>query len=150
MNIRVGANAVVVQNDAILVVEFDDETGPHFNLPGGGVESSESIQEALVREVLEETCAKVSVGPLLLVTEYFPPRYQNLYGPAHKVGFFFECHLLAGSQPHLPEHADANQVGVQWLPLAKLPNAPLLPRIADRLLAMLTSKTQVNPFCDEV
>jgi 8-oxo-dGTP diphosphatase len=150
MNIRVGVNAVIVQNDAILVVEFDDETGLHFNLPGGGVEEGESIQEALVREVVEETCAKVSVGPLLLVTEYFPPRYQNLYGPTHKVGFFFECRLLADSQPHLPEQADPNQVGVQWLPLANLPNAPLLPRIADRLLAMLTSRTPANPFCDEV
>lgn len=150
MNIRVGANAVIIQNDAILVVKFDDETGPHFNLPGGGVEAGESIQEALVREVYEETCAKVSLGPLLLVTEYFPPRYQNLYGPTHKVGFFFKCHLLADSQPSLPAQADAHQVGVQWLPLADLPNEPLLPNIADRLLAALTSKTQMNPFCDAV
>lgn len=150
MNIRVGANAVIVRNDAILVVKFDDESGPHFNLPGGGVEAGESIQEALVREVYEETCAKVLVGSLLLVTEYFPARYQNLYGPTHKVSFFFECQLLADSQPHLPQQADANQVGVQWLPLANLPSEPLLPNIADRLLVMLKLKTQVNPFCDKV
>lgn len=150
MNIRVGANAVIVQHDAILAVKFNDETGPHFNLPGGGVEAGESIHEALVREVYEETCAQVSIGPLLLVTEYFPARYQNLYGPTHKVGFFFQCHLLEGSRPGLPKQADANQVGVQWLPLANLLNEPLLPHIASQLLAMLTSKTQMNPFCDEV
>ena len=36
--IRVRASALIIQNDAILLVEFDDENGLHYNLPGGGVE----------------------------------------------------------------------------------------------------------------
>jgi 8-oxo-dGTP diphosphatase len=38
---------------AVLLVEFNDETGLHYNLPGGGVEPGESVIEALEREVRE-------------------------------------------------------------------------------------------------
>ena len=39
MTISLGASAVVVQDNQILLVKFDDEdVGVHYNLPGGGVE----------------------------------------------------------------------------------------------------------------
>jgi len=52
-HIRVGARALVVENESVLLVEFNDETGLHYNLPGGGVEPGESVIEALEREVRE-------------------------------------------------------------------------------------------------
>jgi ADP-ribose pyrophosphatase YjhB (NUDIX family) len=68
--IRFGVNAAIVRDGAILLVEFNDEqSGLHYNLPGGGVELGETLHEALRRGVREETCAEVEVGPLLLVWE---------------------------------------------------------------------------------
>ena len=78
--IRVGASAVIVRDAAIVLVEYGAGWQPHFNLPGGGIEQGESIVVGLRREVREETGAEVSVGPLLLALEYFPPfelRMQN-------------------------------------------------------------------------
>ena len=34
MTIRLNVAAVIVREDKILLVEFDDETGLHYNLPG--------------------------------------------------------------------------------------------------------------------
>lgn len=52
---RVSAKAFIVRNDAMLVVEFDDESGLHYNLSGGGIELNESTRDGLWREVKEET-----------------------------------------------------------------------------------------------
>jgi len=58
-NMRVGANAVIINDGSILLIAFEDEdAGFHYNLPGGGVEVNETIPEALTREVREETCAR--------------------------------------------------------------------------------------------
>jgi 8-oxo-dGTP diphosphatase len=149
-NMRVGANAAIVQDGHLLVVEFNDATGPHFNLPGGGIEADENIVAGLQREVREETCAEIIVGPLLLVTEYFPPRYQNLYGPLHSLGLFFRCDLSARSEPRLPAQPDPHQVGVRWIPLASLAEQPLLPAIlTTRLPAVLVDSPPAH-FVDDV
>ena len=40
--IRVRACALLIQDDAVPLVEFKDEYGLHYNLPAGGVEPGES------------------------------------------------------------------------------------------------------------
>ena len=42
VHIRVGANALIVRDGAVLLVEFDDETGLHYTLPRGGIEPGEA------------------------------------------------------------------------------------------------------------
>lgn len=149
-NMRVGANAVIVRSDQLLVVEFNDATGPHFNLPGGGVKANETITTGLQREVREETCAAVIVGPLLLVGEYFPPRDGGRYGPLHKLTLIFRCELVPGSTPRLPEHPDPHQVAVRWLPLHSLPEQPLLPALLATRLPALLAAPPPSLFVDDI
>jgi len=150
LNMRVGANAVIVRDGAILLVEFEDERGPHFNLPGGGIETGEAIVAGLQREVREETCADIAVGPLLLVTEYFPPHHNRHYGAVHKLGLLFRCSLNGGSEPRLPDRPDEHQVAVRWIGLADLPAQPLLPNLAPRIIDLIASPPTVDPFCGAV
>jgi len=42
-HIRVRACALIIENDSVLLVEFLDESGLHYNLPAGGVEPGESV-----------------------------------------------------------------------------------------------------------
>lgn len=70
--IRVRAGAIIIENKAILLVEFNDENGLHYNVPGGGVETEETVIEAVRREVREEVQAEIEVGPLAFVYEYSP------------------------------------------------------------------------------
>jgi 8-oxo-dGTP diphosphatase len=39
--------SAIIENDHVLLVEFDDETGLHYNLLGGTIELGESIIEGL-------------------------------------------------------------------------------------------------------
>lgn len=147
--IRVGVSGVLIRGDAILLVEFDDPDASerwHFNLPGGGVEPGETLHEAMRREFLEETTAEVEVGRLLLIWEYVPTKQNYKYGDQQVLRLVFECHLREGSEPRLPETPDTFQIGLRWTPLAELPNVPLLPRIADRLLVALNTSPAQNDY----
>lgn len=44
-NIRVSVRAVIVRDGAILLSEYDDENGLHYNLPGGGVEMAKGCMK---------------------------------------------------------------------------------------------------------
>jgi 8-oxo-dGTP diphosphatase len=58
--------------------------------PGGGLSYGETIEQCLVREILEETGLEVKVGRFLFVNEFLHP-------PLHAVEFFFEVQLTGGT-----------------------------------------------------
>ena len=141
--IRINVNAAIIRDDQILVIEFNDENGIHYNLPGGGVDTGESLEAALKRECLEEARAQVEVGQVLLVWEYVPSLHGFKYGPTQRVGLVFKCELAVGAQPALPENPDPNQTGVKWIPISHLSaaasskNPPLFPNIGNELFKAL-------------
>ena len=75
--IRVGAKAIIVRDGQVLLVRYQDETGNHYNFPGGGIDKGESIRKGLRREVFEETNLRVKVGRLLLVAEYRSKKHAS-------------------------------------------------------------------------
>ncbi|MEK6992550.1 NUDIX domain-containing protein [Paenibacillus sp. FSL K6-1566] len=48
-HIRVRPTALVIQEERILLVEYSDENGIHYNLPGGGAEPGETITAGVLR-----------------------------------------------------------------------------------------------------
>ena len=141
--IRINVNAAITRDGQILVIEFNDTNGIHYNLPGGGVDMGESLEAALERECLEEARAQVEVGQVLLVWEYVPSLHGFKYGPTQRVGMVFKCELAAGAQPALPENLDPNQTGVKWIPISELSSSPtsesppLFPTIGNELFKAL-------------
>jgi 8-oxo-dGTP diphosphatase len=67
---RPRACAAVIHDDMILMVNH--QNGPHnyWTLPGGGVNDGETFEQAVVREVKEESGLDVTVGDLLFTEEY--------------------------------------------------------------------------------
>lgn len=145
-SIRVNVNAAITRGDQLLVIEFKDENGAHYNLPGGGVEPGESLEAALKRECFEEISTPVDVGNLLLLWEYVPEIHAHKYGSTQKVGHVFKCELKGGVEPALPEKGDSFQIGVKWIPfteIRELPESrrpPLFPAIGPELIRALTEK----------
>jgi 8-oxo-dGTP pyrophosphatase MutT (NUDIX family) len=129
--IRLRACALIIENDAILLVEFknDNDDGVHYNLPAGGLEPGETLIEAAQREVKEEACVEVEVGSVAFVYEYQPTKNNYIYGDTHSVGVTFECKLKPGSYPKLPENPDPHQIGVKWIPISELHSIQLYPEI---------------------
>ncbi|KZE69025.1 NUDIX hydrolase [Fictibacillus phosphorivorans] len=140
--IRVRAGALIIENDAILLIEFDDENGLHYNLPAGGVEPHESVKEAAKREAKEEASIDVKVGPLAFVYEYAPHLADYRYGEKHSLGLMFECTRDKNTEPSLPDRPDSNQTGVKWVSLSELDSIVLYPKVQKHILAYVESKKQ--------
>lgn len=112
---------VIFSPEGILLIKRRDV--PVWVLPGGGIDPGETPDEAIVREILEETGFTVKVTRL--VGDYLP--INRLAKRTH----LFECTILQGVAQITPETR-----GIQFFPLQALP--PLPPPypdwIADTLL----------------
>lgn len=100
-----------------------------WEFPGGQVEEGESLTEALVREVFEETGLTVSVGALVGV-------YSNV--KSHIVMFDFLCHLIGGDL-----RTSAESLAVEWVPHEAALTRIIRPAIRDRMRDMLEFEGQV-------
>jgi 8-oxo-dGTP diphosphatase len=66
----VGVGAVVLDGDRVLLVKRANEPlKGEWSLPGGAVDVGETLQQAIRREIREETCLDVEVGPIVEVLD---------------------------------------------------------------------------------
>jgi ADP-ribose pyrophosphatase YjhB (NUDIX family) len=66
----VGVGAVVLDRDRVLLVKRGHAPlKGEWSLPGGAVHAGETLTAALAREILEETCLDVEVGPIVDVLD---------------------------------------------------------------------------------
>ena len=72
-NIRI--RAIVLHKDSMLMIP-PGSSGPEVNwsLPGGGLQTHESLAECARREVLEETGIAVRVGRIAFLREWVVPK----------------------------------------------------------------------------
>jgi 8-oxo-dGTP diphosphatase len=66
----VAVGAVIFDGERVLLIKRANEPSRgEWSLPGGAVEVGESLEAALAREVREETCLDVTVGPVVEVLD---------------------------------------------------------------------------------
>jgi len=117
MMIRPGVSAIILRPEGILLQLRSDN---HlWGLPGGGVEPGESVSEAIVREVREETGLEVRPGRLIGVYSS-PAHHQIVTYPdgnvIHYVSTTFECEIVGGTLACGDESLDLRWFDPQELP----------------------------------
>ena len=117
----VGVGAVIVQDDRVLLIRRGQ--APllgEWSLPGGVLECGETLREAVVREVREETGLEVETGEMLGVYERVI-RSEDGRVRYHYVLIDFLCRPVAGHPKAGTDAADVRWFLRRELPGLKLP-----------------------------
>lgn len=144
--LRIRPTAWIVRDDRVLLVKYDDWSGIHYNLPGGGIQPSETIVEGVAREVLEECGVPCNVGNHQLTVEYWPQKDEPELCIVPTLLFVFAATLLG--EPSLPQTPDDYQIGLEWLPIEALESVDLRPPIQTVLIDLFHGKTVSNLCLD--
>ena len=109
--IHVAAGVILNDNDEVLLAlrPRNKHQGGLWEFPGGKVEAGESVQAALMRELLEELNIVVEKAEQLLVTEHD-------YGDKHVTLDVWTVRRFNG-EPHGREGQE-----LRWVPMASLPD----------------------------
>ena len=129
---RQAARAIIIRNDQLLVIHRNKYGQEYYTLPGGGIDAGETAQQAIIRELAEETGVNVTLGPLVFI--------ENPGNPFGRQ-YVFLCTYEAGEPALHPdsEEAELNKAGANtyvpmWLPLKDLSSVRFMsPRLCQAI-----------------
>jgi 8-oxo-dGTP pyrophosphatase MutT (NUDIX family) len=129
---RSAVRAIIISDGNLVVMHRNKFGDQYYTLVGGGVGIGESQEQALVREVDEETGLKISKYKLVFIEEPGPP-YGNQYiylceYPGGDVG------LTENSIEAQISKAGQNTYKVEWMPIKNLPEVPFLSEALKRYI----------------
>ena len=122
VGIRIRVAACLIRDDQLLVVTHQKEGRRYHLLPGGGVRIGETLREALVREVVEETGLAIETGPALLICESIEPGAAR-----HILNLVFAATLKGGE---LTPGKDGRLCDAGWYDRSTLGTLDFYPDIA--------------------
>jgi ADP-ribose pyrophosphatase YjhB (NUDIX family) len=120
-NPRHTARAIVIHDQKLLLIERYRGNLHYYSIPGGGIEAGETPEEAVIREVAEETSCMVRLKRPLYLLKRGEVQHH-----------FFLCEYVSGDV-HLPADSPEalhrrpdNRFIPKWMPLDELAQAPFL------------------------
>jgi len=116
----VGVGGIIFQKDRVLLVKRGRPPGlGEWSIPGGAVQTGETLREAVIREIFEETHLEVEVLALAKVLEriFRDPDGRVAY---HYVLVDFLCQCRGGELKADSDAQDARFVPLQDLPTYKI------------------------------
>lgn len=124
--LRVRVCGLLVESGKLLLVNIQSPTRsePFWTPPGGGLEFGESLQNAVKREIFEETGLQVEPTDLMYTSEFIKK-------PFHAVEYYWRCHRLGGELAlgSDPEFDRGQQMlkAVEFIELNQLAYLPVFP-----------------------
>lgn len=120
--IRNTVRALIIQDGLLLAIKKErPEIGVYYTLPGGAQEISETIEQTLQRECLEELGIDVAEHKFICIREYISKNheYSFIMKEVHAVEFIYECSIHV-TNTFISSQADVGQIGTEWIPIESI------------------------------
>jgi 8-oxo-dGTP diphosphatase len=136
---RVRVAALILYGGKVVLVRHRARNSSYHLLPGGGVDYRETLAEALVREVAEETGLDVEIGSPVLINDTIDPA-----GSRHVVNITFRATVVGGEITHTP--LDARVEAVELVDPVELASLDLRPPLAEAIAGVLDGTTMSTSY----
>jgi 8-oxo-dGTP diphosphatase len=130
---RIRVAALITLDGRVVLVRHRRGSSVYHLLPGGGVDYRETLEDAVIREVLEETGLEVSLGRLLFASDTIDP-----HGSRHVVNLTFEAFITGGLITSSPK--DRAVEAVDLISPESLEDLDLRPPMAQAIRGHLAGK----------
>ncbi len=147
MSDRVRSAAIILKDNQILLMERNNHGKHYWIFPGGKVEENETLEEAALREVAEETTIQTKLTKKLY-SHYYEDSDAFLNNQHFFLGEYIsgEPQLSADSEELQDNAKGQNLYYPQWVPTEKLPGLLLYPlEIRDWLIEDLKNNFSQTP-----
>jgi 8-oxo-dGTP diphosphatase len=136
---RVRVAALILLDGKVVLVRHRAGSSVYHLLPGGGVDYRETLEDAVVREVREETGLVVALGKLLFVSDTIDPA-----GRRHLVNITFAAEAVGGQVTDSPQ--DARIEAVDLFTPESLTSLDLRPPMAEAIQRSLSGECVESPY----
>lgn len=126
------AGCAIVENGKLLLLLKREHQ--HLEFPGGQVEEGETLEQAAIRETLEEAGCKVTILDYFGYSDMKPDSSSETVYRGH----VFLAKREIGQTPRLSDSVEHEKI--LWVPLDAYDAEPLAPNVKDFCQAYLTGK----------
>jgi len=123
---RYRATAIIIENDCILLAS--NEASDYYYSVGGGVHLGETAEEAVIREVLEETGVEYEIDRLAFIHENFFCGSGSTAGLlCDEIAFYFLMKSKGSQELKSDSVCAEGKEYMNWIPICELKNHTVYP-----------------------
>jgi ADP-ribose pyrophosphatase YjhB (NUDIX family) len=143
--VRIRVCALILKNEKLLLLRHNSPTRkePIWMPPGGAVETGETFEDALIREVNEETNLEITPGRLVAIHEF-------IEHPFHAVELYFMAdfksgELKVGFDPEL--HKEIQMItDVRYFDINELERDDVYPEFLHQFSEIVADSEKIHRF----
>jgi len=138
---RYRAAAIIIENGHVLFVK--NEVDDYYYSVGGGVHLGEKAEDAVRREVFEETGVEYDIERLAFIHENFFNGTGSLEGlKCHEIAFYFLMKPRGSQELNSNSYSLGGREYMHWLPIEKLGDYLAFPSFFAEKLACISDNVE--------